>query len=239
MIRKSLFRKGIIVLSSVFMMGILFTACKKNDDVVQPDLAALMAFNLSPDQQGVRVALSGNLLPGGPLSYSSFTGRYLNVYPGNRIVESFDASTNNTIDSSAYNFKADKFYSLFVVGANGNYKNIVTEDNYDSLTASSGKSYIRYINAIPDSSLATVKFTAGGNNLVNTTAAFGKVSSFIPVTPGDVNISVDNDGSVNANRSITVAGQKAYTVLIMGLPNQTDSLKAVQIKFIENGTVTD
>jgi hypothetical protein len=33
--------------------------------------------------------------------------------------------------------------------------------------------------------------------------------------------------------------QKAYTILLMGQPNQTDSTKAVQIRFIENGTVTN
>lgn len=240
MIRKLLSRRGIMTLGSILAFGILFSACMKNDDdIVQPQVAAVMAFNLVPDQQAVQFALSGNVLPGGPLAYTSYTGSYFNVFPGNRLIESFNPSTNDVLDSLEYTFQADKYYSLFIVGANGNYQNIVSVDNYDSLTASSGKAYVRYINAIPDSSDPTVTIAAGGTNVVNADASFGSVSEFVAVTPGQLNVGITNEGSVNADRTITVEQQKAYTILLTGLPNQTDDTKAVQIRFIENGTVSD
>lgn len=226
--------------ASMLAIGIFLSACNKNnDDVPQTPVAALMAFNLVPEEQGVGVALSGNLLPGGSLPYTSFTGRYLNIYPGSRVVESFNTATNQTLDSLAYTFEQNKYYSLFVVGSNGNYKNVVAADNFDSFTASSGKAYVRYVNAVEGSTGSSVTVSSGGTNVVNENATFGHVSNFVAVAPGDLNVGIANDGSVNKSRTISVAQQKAYTILLMGLPNQTDSAKAVQIRFIENGTVTD
>lgn len=240
MIRKISLRRGISVLASALVVGVLFTACKKdNDDLAPNPVAALMAFNLVPDQQAVDIALSGNLIGNAPLAYTSYTGRYINVFPGNRIVESYSVAANKTLDSLAFTFEADKYYSLFVVGANDTYKNIVVEDNYDSLTASSGKAYIRYINAVADASAATVAIRAEGSDVVNEDAAFGEVSEFVAVTPGPLDINLTNEGSVNASRNITVEQHKAYTVLLAGIPNHADSAKAVQIRFVENGTVTD
>jgi hypothetical protein len=241
MIRMIRFRRGITMFTCLLMAGVLFTACNKNDDDLTPTpVAALMAFNLAPDQASVDIALSGNLIPGAPLGYSNYTGQYFNVFPGNRVVESYSTNANQKLDSLSYPFEQDKYYSLFVVGANNNYRNIVTVDNYDSLTASSGKAYVRYINAIVDSSASAISIKAGGSNVVNNTnVSFGQVSEFIPVTPGQVSINITNESSVNANRTISLEQHKAYTVLFMGMPNQADSTKAVQIRFIENGAVTD
>ena len=239
MIRKILSGRGIVALASVLAISVVFSACKKDNDIPQVPSAGLMAFNLVPDQPGVGVALSGNLLPGGPLPYTSFTGRYYNVYTGSRVIESFNAASNQILDSLQYTFEQNKLYSLFVVGANGDYQNIVALDNVDSLTTSSGKAYVRYVNAIPGSNGSSVTMNAAGSNVVNENAPFGKVSQFVAVAPGEVNVGITNNGSVNKSRSITLQQQKAYTVLLTGLPNQADSTKAVQIRFIENGTVTD
>jgi len=240
MVKKFLSRRNLSIAVSVLAVAVLFTAFKKKkDDLVQPPASGLMAFNLAPDQPAVNIALSGNLLGGAPLAYGSFTGTYLNIYSGSRRVESYSATGNELLDSLTYPFEQGKYYSVFVVGVNNNYKNIVALDNYDSLTASSDKAYVRYINAIPGSSTSNVQMEAEGSSVVNASASFGQVSPFVAVTPGSLSINVSNESAVNANRTITVAGQKAYTVLLMGMPNQTDTTKAVQIRFIENGTITD
>lgn len=237
MIRKFLLRKSIFVAASVLSIAVLFSACKKNKgDVVQTPVSGLMAFNLAPDQPAVSVGLSGNLLGGAPLNYGSYTGTYLNIYSGNRQVSSYGAS-NNLLDSLTYPFEQGKYYSLFVVGSNNNYKNVVVRDNYDSLTASSGKAYVRYVNAIAAPTSSNVTISSGETNVVSNSASFGEVSAFTAVTPGSLTINVSNGSS--ANRTITVEQKKAYTILLMGQPNQTDSTKAMQIKFISNGTVTD
>lgn len=238
MVKKFLLNRSISMITGALFIAILLTACSKDDnDIDQTPVSGLMAFNLAPDQPAVSITLSGNLIGGTPLGYGSFTGTYLNIYSGSRRVESY-ASGNQLLDSLTYPFEPGKYYSVFVTGANNTYKNIVVPDNYDSLTASPDKSYVRYINAIPGSATSNVSITDDGSSVVNSSASFGQVSAFMAVTPGSLNINVSNE-SADANRSITVAGQKAYTVLLMGMPNQTDSTKAVQIRFIENGTITD
>lgn len=236
---KSLFSPRSLTLVLVTGLSVLFTSCLKESDRDEqpPSAAGLMAFNLTADKEPVAVTLSGNVL-GTPLAYSSYTGRYLSIFTGSRNVASYIPSSE-LLDSVSYNFKQGEFYSVFVVGSNGNYRNVVVEDDFDSLTASSGKAYVRYINGVSNVPSSAVTVSRNGSNLINDNAALGQVSPFVAVDPGDISVNISNEGGVAVNRTITVAQRKAYTILLSGLPNQTDSSRSVQIKFIENGTVTD
>jgi hypothetical protein len=153
-------------------------------------------------------------------------------------VEAFDASTDSSIAKASQNFEVNKYYSVFTVGAAGSYSNVITHDNFDSLSSSSGKAYVRYINAIPDSSKPTVTIAAGGNNVINTPASFAAVSDFAAVDPGQVTVTVKNSATIDANRSIELQQGKVYTVLLIGIPGEADTGKAVQIKYIENGSLS-
>ena len=213
---------------------ILFSACKKSnvDNNNDQQLAGLMAFNLVPDKT-VSVAIGGNVLPGSPLAFNSYTGVYLPVYPGTRTVESFDFATNTSLASASDSFEVKKYYSVFVIGTTGNYRNILVNDNIDSLS-SSGQAYIRYINAINGSAKAAV--TISGSSANNSNIAFGSVSDFIAVTPGSTVITVTDGSAVNVNRTINTEGKKVYTVLLSSGATTSDP---AQIKYITNGTLTD
>jgi hypothetical protein len=131
-----------IPVAGVLTLGVLLGACSKFDDDdngSNTPVSALMSFNLVPDKAGIGIALSGNLLTNSALSYTNFTGTYQQIYPGNREIESFDADTDSTLAKNSFSFEPDKYYSLFVTGANGSYANIVTRDNFDSLGNTSGK----------------------------------------------------------------------------------------------------
>ena len=117
--------------------------------------AGLMAFNLSPDKPAIGIALSGSNLTNAALGYTNYTGGYLNIYSGSRTIEAYDAGGGNTFTASDYNFEQNKYYSLFIVGKDSAYRNIVVNDQLDSLSANSGKAFIRYVNAVPDSSRPT------------------------------------------------------------------------------------
>ena len=127
---------------------------------------------------------------------------------------------------------------MFVIGANGHYQNLVTDDNFDSLAAKSGKAFVRYINAIADSSKPLVTIAANGNNVVSNNASFASVSDFATIDAGDVAVRVNSGSSIDVSRNITLEQNKVYTVLLVGTPGAADPTKAVQIKFISNGTVT-
>ncbi|MFC0775521.1 DUF4397 domain-containing protein [Terrimonas alba] len=235
------FKPGVASVSGILLIVITLTACTKfNDsDNSGTPVAGLMAFNLAPDKSGIGIALSNNNLINSPLTYTNYTGTYQRVYTGTRTVESFDATSDSTLATVDYTFEPNKFYSLFLVGTNGSYKNVLVNDKFDSLSNTSGKAYVRYVNAIPDSTSPKVTITAGGVSLIDGNASFTNVSDFIPATPGEINIAVKNETTINSNRTIPVEQGKVYTVLLVGMPGATDSTKGVQIKYITNGSLTN
>lgn len=234
--RLSILTAGIALIS----VGILLTACSKNNKGNNggSDAAGLMAFNLAPDQPAVSLALSGNIITNTPLAFGNYTGVYLGIYPGTRQVQSYDFNTSNPLAMTSAAFMPGKYYSLFVVGANSNYQNLLIEDQFDSLDASASQAYVRYINAIPDSSAPIITFQAGGTEVVNESAAYRHASPFTAVAPGNLDIAVSNGSTIQASRSITVEANKVYTVLLSGLPGVTDPAAAVQIRYVGNGTLS-
>jgi hypothetical protein len=211
---------------------ILFSACNKKSGVdnTQPDAAGLMGFNLVQGKS-VQIMIGGNVLPGSPLAFNNYTGTYLPIFPGNRTIESFDYSTGSSLATASDSFAVNKYYSVFVVGTTGSYRNVIVNDNFDSLTTAS-QAYIRYINAINGPS--NVSVTISGTGVNNSNAAFGSVSGFEAVTPGSTTITVSDGASVNVNRTITTEANTVYTVL---LSSGTTSSDPAQIKYIVNGTL--
>lgn len=237
----SWFPKGVFPIVMVVVSGLLLTSCLKNNNNDQQEIPAsgLMSFNLAPDQQSLLIQLSGNTLTPNPLAYQSFTGVYQNIYIGNRSIAAFDYPNPSPLVTSNYTFGQGKYYSLFVVGVDKKYRNVVSVDNFDSLSAASGKAFVRYINAITDSvNTANVKIVSGGNTVVNDNAQYATVSDFKEVAPGNIDISVKNSNGVDVSRTISVEQKKVYTILLSGIPNETDESKKVQIKFITNGTLS-
>lgn len=235
-------RKSLVPVLGFMATAILFTACLKNDDDDFHKIPAsgLMAANLAPDQESMVITLSGNVLTQQPLGYSNFTGGYRNVYTGTREVAAYDYPLNQPLATVNHEFKDSTYYSLFVVGFDGHYRNVIATDDFDNLSASSGKAYVRYVNAIVDTvNTALVSVAQGGSTVINDNAAFGQVGEFTAVDPGDINIAVKQGGNVDVNRTITVEEKKVYTILLQGVPGETSEPRKVQIKYITNGTLTD
>lgn len=221
----------------VLVAGV-FAACNKKDTVeTHIPAAGLMVFNLAPDKDGIGVALSGNLINNMPLGYTSYNGNYRSIYTGQRGIEVFDLR-DSVFATSSFTFEDGNLYSLFLTGNDGVYKTITVKDDVDS-NATSDKAYIRYINAIPDSSAPVVTVTAAGTNVSQGAASFNTVSQFTPVSPGEVKVAVSNGGNISADRSITLESGRVYTALIIGVPGATDDLKKVQIRYVQNGVIPE
>jgi len=239
---KSFFSIRMIVgaITGIAALAFLLSACSKfnDDNNSNTPAAGLMTFNLAPDQPGVFITLSGNNLNNLPLAYTNYSGSYQAVYPGNRPIQTYSYPSDSAIAEGNHIFTPDKYYSLFVVGANGKYQNVVINDNFDSLANSAGKAFIRYINAIPDSSKPVVTIAANGNNIISDNASFSAVSEFSTIDAGDVAVKVNNGSSIDASRNIILEAGKVYTVLLVGVPGASDSTKAVQIKYIFNGSIS-
>ena len=225
-------RTGAIAIFSGALLLTMSACNKDNDNENNPDIpvAGLMAFNLAPDVSSAGIALGGRNAVGN-LPYGSFTGGYLAVYTGDRALESFNAASGARLASGTYNFADSGYYSVFVVGTNNNYSNVLVKDDISDLAAT-GSAYIRYINAIPDSSQPNVKI----GTAVNQAAAYKSVSSFSAVPAGSVAIAVSNGSNISATRNIDVEANKIYTVLLSGQPAATGT-GGVEIKFVSNGTI--
>lgn len=225
-----------LLISATLIIGLILISCLKSDNEDNnTQVAGLMAFNLAPDQAFTGFALSGNSITANPLAFKSYTGGYLSVYPGQRSVEAFNFNSGATLAATTFNFEPQRYYSLFLVGTGSSYENLIVKDDFDSL-ASATQAFIRYINAIPDSSTPTVTIASSGTNVVNDNAVYKSISAFTAIDPGEITIHITNGGTIEAERTITLEAQKVYTVLLAGMPGTTGD-NAVQIKYIQNGTV--
>jgi hypothetical protein len=227
----------VAAMAALILLGsaVLISCKKDNDDNTGIPVSGLMAFNLAPDVSAAGFSLSGSTLPSGPLAYNSFTGAYLAIYPGSRSVESFSYNSGGSLAASTFNFEPSKYYSVFLVGTDSTFENVIVADELDSLSGS-GKAFVRYINAISDASTPAVTISSNGSEVVNDNAAYKTVSAFTAVDPGSIAISVSNGSTIDADRTITLEQQKIYTILLTGKPDGTGDA-AVQIKFIENGSI--
>lgn len=233
-------RMLLMPVAGLLTVAILLSACTKfdnDDNSNNTPVAGLLSFNLAPDQPAVGIAIGSNALTNSPLAFTNYSGTYQRIFPGTRTIESYDFRRDSTISKVDFSFNPDKYYSLFVVGGNGNYRNVITQDNFDSLSATAGKAYIRYVNAIPDSTQPLVTFAAGGTSVISDNAPFTAVSDFREISSGDVAVSVNNNTTINSSRTISLEQGKVYTVLLVGRPGETDSTRSVQIKFITNGSL--
>ena len=228
------FNSTLKFLSATLFVVLFFTACNKDEDLTPVPTAHLMAFNLAVDKPAVGFTLSGNQFGNNVLDYSAYTGTYLPIFTGSREVRSFDYTTGSTIAISQQNFADSMYYSAFLIGYDGEYKNVVVRDDYEPVTPVTGKAWVRHINAIADSTLSSsVNIGAVDDN-----SSYGAVSAFSLVNAGSVDVSVSSGSSFDVQRTIELEENKIYTILFIGSPGHQDPDKAVSIRFIENGTAT-
>jgi hypothetical protein len=237
---KSISRQVVQYIACLLLFSVILFSCKKDVDVPeqQTPVAGLMAFNLMPDQQSMGIDLAPNRLTNNPLGYTNYTGGYSGVYTGNRNIISYDFYSGTSFSSTTFNFEDSSYYSLFVVGSNGNYENLIVKDNLDSLPAGSGKAFVRFVNAIPDSTKNTMVSISGNNmGIINEDAMFKTVSDFSLTDAGDITVKATSS-DVDVNRTFRLEANKVYTILVVGIPGATDPAQAVQIKYILNGEVS-
>ncbi len=216
-----------------FVTILLFSACSKNNDVTpQIPAAGLMAFNLAPDKPSIGFTVSGSQITNVGLNYTGYTGQYVAVSPGTRELVSFDFAGGSTIKTSNHVFEDSSYYSVFLLGANGQYNHVFAKDNFDAIAPVSGKAWVRYINAIADTSVRP-NVTIGS---VTEGAVFGTITPFVQVNAGSLTAAISIE---NVTRTITVEENKIYTILFVGLTNQTNPALAPQVKFIVNGSASN
>ncbi|MGC4035097.1 MAG: DUF4397 domain-containing protein [Chitinophagaceae bacterium] len=228
---------SITALLAVIVVAI--SSCAKNHITDNSTAGAkIMAFNLSIDKT-IGFTLNGNNVTSTPLAFSNFTGGYVNVDSGQYAVTAYDAATTNsghTLASAAGAFSTNKYYSVFFVGRDSTYQNVLVSDNLDQLTGESGKAYIRFMNAIPDSTAApVVTVAAAGTTVLSGEASYPGIFDFTSVNAGDLVVTAKNGSDIDVTKTITVAEKTVYTILLTGMPGSTAAPAAIQ--YIANGSL--
>lgn len=234
-----LFRKTLVPVIAIFTLALLFGACKKtnyNNNNPVP-AAGLMAFNLIPNPGGIGVAIGNNSITPNALFFNSFTGTYKAVNTGERSLESYSFGSGSSLAKETENFRDSSYYSVFVMGANDVFSNVFVEDKLQSLPQDDKtKTFVRLVNAIPDSSNTNVTISSGGNDIFNGLSKFKEVSDFKEIPSGDVLVKLNNLSTIDTSRTISLDKGKIYTILLTGLPASTNSDFKVDIKFITNAS---
>lgn len=231
------FRRLAFLAAGIVASSLILISCSKdNGDIVRQPVAGLMAYNLASDRSPVGFSISGNTFGNAPLYYTNFTGGYLPIYTGTRELRSFDFNTGSTLAISNGSFRDSGYYSVFLMGMGGKYANVVTEDRLDTLTAQSGKSWVRFVNAIPDSTSTPVVNVNAGEYMH--AAGYRTVTGFTAINSGNVDLILNNEITTPLTRSITLEQNKVYTVMFIGNPAAIDTTLKPQIRFVQNGTVT-
>ncbi|HUZ60888.1 MAG TPA: DUF4397 domain-containing protein [Hanamia sp.] len=221
------------------IVTITFSACKKVPATPSSSTSSgLMIFNLIPENSlSVAFAFSNVSLTNTPLPFPNYSGSYLSIPSGTEQLGLYKANSDSLLQATNFVFESSKYYTAFALGANGNYINMITDDHLDSLPTNTGNAFVRYINAIPDSSKPMVTISSNGNNIVNAATPFTTVSNFIGIAPGNISVNMNNGSDISSSRTISLGANDVYTILLTGIPNTTDTTTAVQIRYIQNGSI--
>ena len=202
--------KSLIVLS----LAVIFLASCKNDDddLPQPDLAALNVVNASPGQTAFNFALDNQIVNGPALTFTDQTG-YLSAYSGSRKFDVTLGGTTQTVLTDTLNLETDKYYSIFITGQTP-LSTLLTED--DLTAPATGKAKIRFIQLSPDGGSLALGIKGGAE--LFPAQAFRTASEFISVDPGEHVLELSNSGGTALTETnLTVTAGKMYTIWAGGL----------------------
>lgn len=218
--------------------SIFISSCNKKSDTPERAGSGLMVVNLAADRNAIGFYVDGGSITYSPLAFTNYNGGYQPIYAGSRTVSAFDFNIGSTLASADQNFEEGKYYSAFLMGNNNGYETVVAHDNLDSLQALGTQTYVRFVNAVADSSVATsVRTTQMENQPVEMPVPFKTVSGFEAAHSGDISVELLRNGSIATQRTLNLEPNKVYTVLLAGIPGNSGS-DSLQIKYITNGTVT-
>lgn len=237
--QKKIFSFKSVAGASLLLAVLLLSACNKNSPGNNNNTndAGLLPFNLAPGTS-VSIGVAGNAIITGALNFPNYTGQYVPVSPGSKIVDTYKYGQKDSVyASTAYEFSANKFYSLFLVGFNGHYKNIIVPDRVDSSIIGTSKAYVRFINGIADSSDQHFVVSRGTTSALDTTLKYTGVASVRPIDPGDVTFAVLNGTDIKATKTVTLEANKLYSIILYGVPSATDDNNKVKVTYIINGSL--
>jgi hypothetical protein len=213
---------------------VLISSCTKEDAGGEPvyvPSSSLKAYNLAADRSSVSFSIGTIPLGTPPLAFMDASSGYIPINMGMLELKAVNVDNNQTITSLPYNFAENASYSAFLVGYNGEYKNVIVQDNSSPLQRTAGKAWVRYVNAVADqNAMSTVSLGE-----MSETVGFGAASAFRPVNATSTEISISSIGNFGTSQTTVFEENKIYTVLFVGVPGSNNPELAPQAKIMVNG----
>jgi hypothetical protein len=202
------------ILASVLMSSaVLFTSCKKEEDVHEH--ANVMVVHTSPDAPGVDLLVDDVKLNTAALNFPSNTG-YLELEAGTRNLKVNVAGTSTTVINADVPFTKDMSYSVFAVDSVSVISAIVLSD--DLTAPAAGKAHVRFVHLSPDAPAVDVAVASSGT-VVFGNKAFKEYTAFTPLDAGAYDLDVRVAGTTTVALvlpTITLEAGKIYTVFAKG-----------------------
>ena len=202
------------ILASVLMSSaVLFTSCKKEEDVHEH--ANVMVVHASPDAPGVDLLVDDVKKNSAALNFPNNTG-YLELEAGTRNLKVNVAGTTTTVINADVPFTKDMSYSVFAVDSVSVISAIVLTD--DLTAPAAGKAHVRFVHLSPDAPAVDVAVASTGD-IVFGNKAFKEYTAFTPLDAGAYNLDVRVAGTSTVALvlpTITLEAGKIYTVYAKG-----------------------
>jgi hypothetical protein len=202
------------ILASVLMSSaVLFTSCKKEEDVHEH--ANVMVVHASPDAPGVDLLVDDVKKNSAALNFPNNTG-YLELEAGTRNLKVNVAGTTTTVINADVPFTKDMSYSVFAVDSVSVISAIVLTD--DLTAPAAGKAHVRFVHLSPDAPAVDVAVASTGD-VVFGNKAFKEYTAFTPLDAGAYNLDVRVAGTTTVALvlpTITLEAGKIYTVYAKG-----------------------
>lgn len=162
------------------VLGIIFSACKKDSDIAQSDLSRLDAawvkvVHASPKQSTINIGFDKDRLNYNFFNYTDYTS-YIAVTTGVNVFHVYSQGSYSALLSKNLDFKKGKFYSVFVTDTLSKLDAIAVLDSTAAPGVDSVK--IRFANMAPDAPPVDI-FAKGIDVPLATNVAYKNASNFI------------------------------------------------------------
>lgn len=202
----------------VGLLGLtLLSSCSKDDpyDVDDSTAAQVNLINASPDGPSAQLYVDDVLRTPSGVTYGQASG-YYKTFVGDQDVLIKSTSGEATLATSRVQLDAIGNYSIFLVGQNSSLGILAVTD--DLVAPASGKAKIRYVNASPNASAASLN---AGSTILVTPLNFRGISASTEVTAGSYVLSIVTGTSRSATINANLESGKIYTVYAKGLVGGT------------------
>ncbi|WP_345954939.1 DUF4397 domain-containing protein [Mucilaginibacter sp. PAMB04168] len=198
----------------VGLLGLsLLSSCKKDDpyDFKDTITADVNLINASPDATAARLYVDDVLRTPNGVNYGDASG-YNKSFLGDQDVEIRSVSGEAVLASTHGQFDAYASYTYFLVGQNSSLGLVIVTD--DLAAPSAGKAKIRFVNAAPNASNATLN---NGSTVLVGPQNFRGIAPSTEVAAGSYTLTVASGLVRSATTTVNLESGKIYTVYAKGL----------------------